>query len=123
MKTQINAKLITRIFGTALIVGLAGKGVAASPSTETRSAVVKIADLNLDSPQGVAALYKRIHSAAEQVCAEPTEDRVFFEVAAQVKQCERQAEARAIKSVHNVALEAYYSKKTGQPMPVVLASK
>jgi UrcA family protein len=123
MKTQINAKLITRLFGTALIVALAGKSVAASPFTETRSAVVKFADLNLDTPQGVIALYKRIHSAAEGVCGVPSEDRVFLQVASAEQKCVSESETRAIDSINNFALAAYYSKKTGRPMPVLASNQ
>jgi UrcA family protein len=83
MKDQTTSKLITRLFGTALIaaVVLIGKTFAASPLDDTRSAVVNFADLNLDTAQGVSALYRRIHNAAEQVCGVAPEDRVFIEAA------------------------------------------
>lgn len=125
MKTQIAATLITRLFGTALIAGavLGGHAFAANPLEETRSTVVKFADLNLDSPQGVAALYKRIHNAAQRVCAVSSEDKVFLEVASAEKRCIASSEARAIDDIHNVALEAYYSKKTGRAMPVLASNQ
>src|SRR5271168_1205036 len=123
MNTQINAKLITRLFGTALIVALAGNTFAASPLTETRSSVVKFADLNLNTPQGVAALYKRIHIAAEQVCGVTTGEPMYFQIASGAQKCVDRSEARAIDSIHSVALEAFYSKKMGRPMPVLASNQ
>jgi UrcA family protein len=123
MKTQTTAKLITGIFAAALIAGLAGNSVAESPFTETRSSVVKFADLNLDTPKGVATLYKRIHNAAVQVCGDPSEDSVFSEVRVAQAKCVSESVARAIDSVHNPALEAYYSKKTGRPMPALASNQ
>jgi UrcA family protein len=124
MKTHI-AKVITRLFGTALIAGavLGGQAFAAGPFNEARSTVVKFGDLNLETPQGVAALYRRIHNAAKQVCGVVPEDNVFLEAAAQEGKCMAESEARAIDDIHNVALEAYYSKKTGRAMPVLASNQ
>jgi UrcA family protein len=123
MRTQISAKLITRIFGSALIAGLAGNSIAASPFAETHSTVVKFADLNLDTPKGVAALYKPLHSPAEQLCGTPTEDSVFSEVRVAQDKCVSESVVLAIDSVHNLALEAYYSKKTGRAIPVLASNQ
>lgn len=122
MKTQINAKLIIRLVGTALIGALAGNTFAASPPSDTRSAVVKFADLNLDTPRGVAVLYKRIHIAAEEVCGASSEDKEFLEVAAAVKKCVNDSETRAIGAIPSAALQAYYSKKTGRSFPVLASN-
>jgi UrcA family protein len=125
MKTQITAKLIAHLFGTALIAGtmLGGQAFAGGSINETRSTVVKFGDLNLDSPQGVATLYKRIHTAAKQVCGVVPEDRVFLQVATSEAKCMAESEARAIDDIHNVALEAYYSKKIGRPAPVLASNQ
>jgi UrcA family protein len=123
MKTQITAKTFARLFGTALIAAtvLGGLAFAGDSLGETRSTVVQFGDLNLSSQQGIAALYKRIHNAAEQVCGASTEDKVFPEVAASVHKCVAETETRAVLDVNNGALQAYYSKKTGRPM-LALAS-
>jgi UrcA family protein len=123
MNSQINAKLVTRLIGTALFIAFAAESLAASPSTETRSTIVKFADLNLNSPEGIAALYTRLHRAAEQVCDTSSGDSVFSEVRLAQKQCVRESEARAVDSIHNAALAAYYSKKTGTPMPILVADQ
>jgi UrcA family protein len=125
MQTQITAKLITRLFGTALIAVamLGGQAFADGPPSQGHSTVVKFGDLNLDSSQGVAALYRRIHNAAMKVCGLPSGDELFREVRAQENKCVVDAEVRAIGHINNVALEAYYSKKTGRPMPVLASNQ
>ena len=125
MKNPISAKLIVRFFGAALIGGamLGSQAFAQGALNGTSSTVVKFGDLNLDSPQGVASLYRRIHNAAEQVCGISTEDRVFLEVRVQEQKCVVETEARAIDGIHSVALEAFYSKKMGRPMPVLASNQ
>jgi UrcA family protein len=124
MKTQITAKALTRFFGTALIAAavLGGQAFAGNSFAETRSTVVKFGDLNLSSQEGIAALYKRIHNAAKQVCEASSGDDVFPQVATSVHKCVAEAETRAVLDINNGALEAYYSKKTGRPMPVLASN-
>jgi UrcA family protein len=125
MKTQITAKTFARFFGTALIAAavLGGQAFAADSFRATRSTVVKFGDLNLNSQEGIAALYKRIHNAAEQVCGASTADTIFPEVAASLHKCIAETETRAVRDVNNGALQAYYSKKTGRPMPVLASNQ
>ncbi len=125
MKIQLTSKLITRLFGTALIAGaaLVGQTFAANQGDAPRSMVVKFADLNLDTPEGVAALYRRIHNAAKQVCEESTQDKAFLEVALAERKCIAASEAHAIDDTHNVALAAYYSKKTGRSVPALASNQ
>jgi UrcA family protein len=125
MKTQTTANHFARLFGTTLIAAgmLGGHAFAADSFSETPSTVVKFGDLNLTSQQGVASLYKRIHSAAEQVCGASTADTVFPEVSLSIHKCVVDSETRAIRAVNNGALEAYYSKKTGRPMPVFASNQ
>jgi UrcA family protein len=69
MKTSIRIQLVARCVGLALFGGavLSSHVLAGEPS-DPPSITVKFADLNLQTPAGVEALYKRIHSAATQVC-------------------------------------------------------
>jgi UrcA family protein len=54
---------------SALLALTIGSGLAvAGVDTLSRSTTVPVGDLNLNSAQGVKALYRRISSAAEQVC-------------------------------------------------------
>jgi UrcA family protein len=76
---------------------------------QVRSETVKFQDLNVSTPEGVEALYHRIHSAAERVCS-PGSDWVYpFGSRA----CAKDAEARAIEKVNLPQLTAYYRAKTG----------
>ena len=73
--------------------------------------VVSFKDLNLNSPEGVAVLYKRIKSAAYDVCGRP--DRYDL---SQFKTeiCVRDAVSRAIVQVDNPMLTSLYESKTGK---------
>lgn len=74
-------------------------------STET----VKFQDLNVGTPAGVEALYRRIHAAAEHVCTRPGQRWAILVAAA----CARGAEAEGIAKVNLPSLTAYYEKRTG----------
>ena len=85
--------------------------LAAEPDDEVRREDVKFQDLNLDNAAGVDALYKRIHAAAQRVCANsgPVE-LVFFDRLASAK-CTRDAEARAIKEIDRPALTVFAANR------------
>jgi UrcA family protein len=79
---------------------------AAEPDGKVRIEDVKFQDLNLDTAAGVDALYKRIHAAAERVCAvSEQEDLGAFAGRASAK-CTKDAEARAIEEINLPALTA-----------------
>jgi UrcA family protein len=63
---------------------------------------VSYSDLNLATEQGNLALYKRIVSAARQVC--PTNTGPNARLAAEAQQCVDQAVARAVKDVQSAKL-------------------
>ena len=75
---------------------------------QVRSETVKFQDLNVNSPQGVQALYGRIHSAAKRVCSESDP---ILQLASAV--CARKAEADAIEKLSLPQLTAYYKNKNG----------
>jgi UrcA family protein len=78
---------------------------------ETLKQNVSYADLNLNQPEGVATLYKRIHAAAANVCS-PLDSR-DMSLSSKVQPCIADATSRAIKSVNNPALTAYESARNG----------
>ena len=80
---------------------------AVEPDGEVRMEHVKFQDLNLDTAAGVDALFKRIHAAAQRVCAVsgPIE-LVFYNSRASAK-CTKDAEARAIKEINLPGLTAF----------------
>jgi UrcA family protein len=86
---------------------------------EARSEKVKFQDLNVDTQEGVQALYTRIHTAAKHVCSDS--DPVLRSAAGA---CARAAEGNAIAKLNLPQLTAYYQVKTktgGHTQPLVAA--
>jgi UrcA family protein len=111
MKTSIRIELAVRCLGLALIGGaLLGSQVFAAEPPSTK---VKYGDLNLQTPAGVEALYKRIDQAAKEVCA-LAGTRGLLNLTFE-RDCVASTESQAIKRVHNEALSAYYQAKIGRP--------
>jgi UrcA family protein len=121
MKTSIRFELAVRRLGLAVIGGvlLCSQVFAAEP-TDPPSIRVKYGDLNLQAPAGVEILYRRIDSAAKDVCAYANERELS--ILAFEHNCVASTESRAIKQVHNEALSAYYQTKIGRPNALVAMS-
>ncbi|HKT74102.1 MAG TPA: UrcA family protein [Steroidobacteraceae bacterium] len=115
-------------------VGLALAGslfVTAHADTSALSVpqqVVHYGDLNLNSSAGIAALFRRVHKAAEQVCGQV--DRRELERAALWDACVSQATERAVDTINVPALTHYYRNRDASPSarivmagPEVLASR
>jgi UrcA family protein len=119
MKTSIRFPLFTRSAGLALLIGgaLPSAAVFAAPPSDVPSVTVRFADLNLKSPEGVSVLYKRIHSAASQVCS-GGEDR-DLEALSIHRACAAKAQAQAIAQLHIQALSAYAQMKLGRPAQLI----
>jgi UrcA family protein len=87
----MNRSLVTAIALTFALTGVAGLAQAQSAAPE--STEVRVADLNLSSPAGQAALDRRVEGAASRVCevAAPVGSRAAYRTAesrckAQVRQ-------------------------------------
>jgi UrcA family protein len=92
-------------------VFLLSSALAAEPEGQVRREDVKFQDLNLDTAAGVDALYKRIHAAAQRVCAVSGPlDEVFFGGRSHAK-CTKDAEARAIKEINLPALTLFAANR------------
>jgi UrcA family protein len=65
-------------------------------------AVVRFADLDLNAPQDVAELYRRIENAARKVCAEHVRDK---------DDCIRRAIANAVAKIDRPALTAFHGNR------------
>jgi UrcA family protein len=121
MKTSIRIQLVARCVGLALIGGaVLSSTVSAREPSDPPSITVKFADLNLQAPAGVETLYKRIHSAATQVCDSGAGRSISM--LKYDRKCAAAAETQAIEKVHNAALSAFYQRKTGQPNALVAMS-
>jgi UrcA family protein len=107
-------------FAVAVACGLVASQAFAQ-AIQMRSETVNFADLNTDTPSGVAALYGRIHAAAQRVCAVSGEREL-----ARVRiatQCAAKAEAAAIDKLDLPKLTALYREKTGERGPALTANR
>jgi UrcA family protein len=121
MKTSIRIELAVRCLGLALIGGaLLGSQVLAAEPTDPPSIRVNYGDLNLQAPAGVEMLYKRIDSAAKEVCAFAGDRELS--ILTFKRNCVASSESGAIKQAHNEALSAYYQTKIGRPNALVAMS-
>ena len=93
---------------TASLLTGAGVALAGTPADGIPAVTVAYGDLNLESAQGSAALYARIAAAARQVCATPDDIRDLGALSA-ARTCERQAIARAVRSVNSPRLADVYA--------------
>ena len=103
------------------VLALAYSGIApALPHEQLRSETVRFSDLNMSTPEGIQALYVRIHAAAWRVCSNTDGDPLYQLGAAY---CAKQAEAKAIKTLNLPQLTAYYQMKTGEHATPLSASR
>jgi UrcA family protein len=68
------------------------------------SVTVRFHSADLETPQGVAGLYRHIRAAAESVCGQPDDTLLYKRI---WDQCVDQAIAGAVTSVHSESLSAY----------------
>jgi UrcA family protein len=102
VNSSIRHLIVLAVLGGSFLTGTA---MAGPPDSGVRQQTVKFADLNLDRPEGIIALYTRLHSAASKVC---DGDPKF-------RSCVADSIQRAVTSVGNSKLTAYYSAKIGRP--------
>ncbi len=98
-----------------LLVSLSAPA-GAGESIEVQRRVVKFADLDLTHGAGVAELYARIHTAAQDVC-EPLIARDLLSVVS-ARACVARAIERAITDVNSPQLTSYYLAKTRRAITV-----
>jgi UrcA family protein len=94
---------------TLAIMAAIGLGLAAHTAQADGAApqrVVRYADLNTNTPAGAAALYRRIKSAATQVCELPNAQDLH--VATVAKVCEGNAIRAAVLAINNPMLTREY---------------
>ena len=108
---KINLRMFTLLVIPTLLV--AGSDMAVARVDEAPSVTVRYHDLNLDSQEGIANLYERIHAAAAVVCksAEGPQlvNRVFW---SEWNACINHAVANAVHTVHNEKLSAYHWERS-----------
>ena len=114
---------ITTMFLTTVLAASTQLAFAADPIDASRRHVtVGFADLSLSTPAGVAALYQRLHGAAQDVCRE--EGTKDLESTVRVKACVTTAVSEAVTEINNPALTAYYRARfAGSNAAVLQASR
>jgi UrcA family protein len=90
---------------TALVLSPIEPVKATTLVPQAPSVTVRFHSADLDTPQGVARLYRRLRSAAKAVCGQPDDailmDRLLW------NECVDQAIAGAVANVHSSSLSAY----------------
>ena len=100
-RTTVRMAALVGYFVAATATGIAG---AASTADDVPSVVVRYADLDLATDQGVRVLYARIAHAASAVCPDvPISD---LHALALSRACQQQAIARAVHAVNSPLLAA-----------------
>jgi len=128
-ETTVNTKRpssrLLGLYATTIVCAVASSLTAvcaAADSSDFPSVVVKFADLNLSNPEGVTALYRRIHNAARDVCKSYDIRSGSYTLAGSGDPCVRKAIQDAVNKVGHPALLALYNAKHPQPVPITVAS-
>jgi UrcA family protein len=100
-----NVRIVAVTLVPLLIASLIDPVNAAILPPRATSVTVRYRSGDLDTPQGVAGVYRRIRGAAETVCGQP--DDVLMLEKLIWSQCVEQAITRAVASVHSESLSAY----------------
>jgi UrcA family protein len=86
--------------------------VYAESSAVLPTRIVRFADLNPNTRAGIEVLYRRIHSAARDVC-EPAQDPGSRHPSAAWQSCVRKAVLTAVQNVDRPLLTAYFEERDG----------
>ena len=106
-QTYLRVRCAAAALALALGSALAVAGEASDHMT-LRQQTVRFGDLNLHSVEGVTTLYRRINSAAEDVCG-PESIPGSRIVSADYRDCVARAVAEAVAKIDRVELSAYYA--------------
>ena len=130
MQTSIKilSQSITSTCRRTLIAGAILSALALSFATVSNAAddtappqvIVKFADLDVSTSQGAATLYRRIHSAAVDVCSRMYVDEQAYRW--HKNACLQKVIGDAVIKVNRPALSAVFASKFGVSPPMVLAA-
>jgi UrcA family protein len=107
---MLNSDRIVHVLAVALCAVLtaspAKRVQAATPDDAAPSVTLQYRSTDLDTPQGIAVLYRRIRGAASSVCSPfdsaPVEERLRW------NECFNHAVAGAVANIKNERLSAYH---------------
>jgi len=92
----------------------------ADDDTTPPQVIVKFGDLDVSTSQGAAALYRRIHGAAVDVCSRMYGDEQAYKWHANA--CLQKVIGDAVTRADRPALSAVFASKYGVSAPMVLAA-
>ena len=111
MKSSVKiANRVPLAFSAAMLLACVWAVSNAFAGEQLRSETVKFSDLDVNTSEGVKALYGRIHAAAWRVCTNYSADPI---VQMGARRCASDAEAKAIGSLNLPQLTAFYRAKAG----------
>jgi UrcA family protein len=125
VNTKSSSSRLLGLYAATIVCAVASSLTAvcaAADSSDFPSVVVKYADLNLSNPAGVTVLYRRINTAARDVCKSYDVRSGSYRLAGSADPCVRKAIQDAVNKVGHPALLAIYNAKHPQPMPITVAS-
>ncbi|HEY0650014.1 UrcA family protein [Phenylobacterium sp.] len=105
-------KSLRTTFALALALGsvVTAGGAIASPSPDTYSRTVRVADLDLSSERGAEIALRRIRKAAQYVCGDgPAHSSHVLRTTPSYRSCIRQASGNAVRDLGNPMVTARYS--------------
>jgi len=107
--------MTTRVISLVLLAAAVSRVPAASADSSAEAPAIRVhfGDLNLASPQGVAALYNRIVYAAEIVCGPKLATGSMIPLPSYIA-CSKKAIADAVAKIDRVNLTRYYLMREGQ---------
>ena len=100
---------------TVLAVFLSPLGSAATtvgPGYEVTTRTVNFADLDLANSKAIATLYRRIKTAADQVCESTEYTRL--QTVQYVHKCTKKAIEQAVRDVNSSGLTTFHASATNQ---------
>jgi UrcA family protein len=105
----------------ACMTSFAADATEPASTDEVLKKVVNYGDLNLDRPEGIAALYRRVSNAAARVCA-PFESRELSQLSAW-RTCVNGSISRAVAKINLASLTAYADDRNGHSPGIFIAAK
>jgi UrcA family protein len=108
ISSRVLASIIT---ASALAIVLIAPRVTHADSMEQRpAAAVRFGDLNLDTHSGAETLFRRIQTAASEVCKQYEPHGTLVPSLAH-RSCMREAVSVAVRNVDSPLLTAYYNER------------
>lgn len=123
MNTITSTPLRTLVAGAILSALALSFATVSSAEEGTRppQVIVKFGNLDISTSQGAVAIYRRIHSAAANVCWRVYDSNEAYKLNKDA--CLQKVIADAVTKVNQPALSAVFASKYGVSTPVVLAAE